>query len=136
MCQNFQFATSAGPAYDRKSQKSGVRKGYPKWLTQSTDTADDSAVPSAGSLLETIDADEAMLELIQFRGDGLLELLTSTGDSLIQVFSDGNLFFDFGGVHPIARRSNPLIVRAPAGSSLQIAYRQAGQVWTKSWTTA
>jgi hypothetical protein len=93
-------------------------------------------VPAAGSLLATIDADEAMLELIQFRGDGLLELLTSTGESLMQVFSDGNLFFDFGGVCPIARRSNPLVVRAPAGSSLQIAYRQAGQVWTKTWTTA
>jgi hypothetical protein len=93
-------------------------------------------VPSAGSLLATIDADEAMLELIRFRGDGLLELLTSTGESLMQVFSDGNLFFDFGGVYPIARRSNPLVVRAPAGSSLQIAYRQAGQVWMRTWTTA
>jgi hypothetical protein len=94
-------------------------------------------VPDRGSLLATIEGDETMLQLIRFRGHGLVEVLAGTGSSMLQVFADGGeLFYDFAGFYPIATREVPLIVKAPAGSSLQIAYQQAGQVWTKSWTTA
>ena len=93
-------------------------------------------VPDAGSLLATIHGDEALLKLLNFRGDGLVELLTSSGTSLLQLYSSGGLWFEFGRICPVARPTCPLIVKAPAGSCIQLAYEQAGEIFTKSWTTA